>query len=167
MDFHAFCVFLCFKARCIELQSSRVFAFLSGSQVFFTCLLKHGNFRFPRRNCSYRSSKSRRYTDVSGWKRIATFPPTSILFFSFRSLLLPLFDKYGLDAMVTVWLTWKKNPKFWNVLDNTGRVLTETAESRQTESFQSNSQPWLFFQSTITLWTRECGKQLNTLHTIN
>ena len=60
-------------------------------------------------------------------------------FCCFRSLLLPLFDKYGLDAMVTVWLTWKKSPKSWNVLDNAGRELTETAENRQTETFQSNS----------------------------
>ena len=37
-------------------------------------------FWTTRRSCSYRSSKSRRYTDISGWKRIATFPPTSILF---------------------------------------------------------------------------------------
>ena len=28
--------------------------------------------------------------------------------------------------MVTVWLTSKKNPKFWNVFDNGGRVLSET-----------------------------------------
>ena len=54
-------------------------------------------------------------------------------FCSFRSLLPPLFDKYGLDAMVTVWLTWKKNLKSWKVLDNAGRVLTETAENRQTD----------------------------------
>ena len=29
--------------------------------------------------------------------------------------------------MVTVWLTSKKNPKAWNVFDNAGRVLSETA----------------------------------------
>ena len=35
--------------------------------------------------------------------------------------------------MVTVWLTWKKNLKSWNVMDNAGRALTETAENRQTD----------------------------------
>ena len=47
----------------------------------------------------------------------------------FCSLFPPLFDKQGLDAMVTVWLTSKKNPKFWNVVDDAGRVLSETAVS--------------------------------------
>ena len=44
---------------------------------------------------------------MGGWKQIGTFPPT-FQFCSFCSLLLYLFDKQGLDAMVTVWLTLKK-----------------------------------------------------------
>ena len=31
------------------------------------------------------------------------------------------------DATVTIWLTSQKNPKSWNVFDNAGRVLSETA----------------------------------------
>ena len=76
------------------------------SQVFLAFLLKHGKFRLPRLNCSYRASTSRRNTDMGGWKRIGTFPPT----FNFATLP-PLFDKQGLDAMVTVWLTSKKTPR--------------------------------------------------------
>ena len=32
-----------------------------------------------------------------------------------------------MDATVTIWLTSQKNPKSWNVFDNAGRVLSETA----------------------------------------
>ena len=32
-----------------------------------------------------------------------------------------------MDPTVTIWLTSQKNPKSWNVFDNAGRVLSETA----------------------------------------
>ena len=77
---------------------------------FFPCLRKHGKFRFPRWNCFYRASKSGRNTHMEGWKRIGKFPPTFVFIFIYLcSLLPPLFDKQGLDATVTVWLTSKKN----------------------------------------------------------
>ena len=53
--------------------------------------------------------------------------PTHIYFCSFCSWLPLFFDNEGLDAMVTVWLTSKRNPKSWNVFDDAGRVLSETA----------------------------------------
>ena len=40
-----------------------------------------------------------------------SYVPANIWFYSFCLLLTPLFDKQGLDAMVTVWLTSKKNPE--------------------------------------------------------
>ena len=40
-----------------------------------------------------------------------SYVPANISFYSFCLLLTPLFDKQGLDAMVTVWLTSKKNPE--------------------------------------------------------
>ena len=52
--------------------------------------------------------------------------------------LLSLFDKQGLDAMVTVWLTSKKNRKSWHVF-----VLCETVVNLQ-----------LFF-----FWN-QCGTQI-------
>ena len=37
----------------------------------------------------------------------------------------PIFDKLWLDAMVMVWLTSKKNLKFWNINKNTGCLLSK------------------------------------------
>ena len=53
--------------------------------------------------------------------------PTHIYFCSFCSWLPLFFYNEGLDAMVKVWLTSKRNPKSWNVFDDAGRVLSETA----------------------------------------
>ena len=57
-------------------------------------MLKHGKFRFPRWNCSYRASKSRRNTDMWGWKHVKMnwyiLGPTFTLF-----ILPPLFDKHS------------------------------------------------------------------------
>ena len=55
------------------------------------------------------------------WKRTGTIPPT----FNFSGLLvITAFIWKGLDAMVAVWLTSKKNPKYENVFDYAGRVLS-------------------------------------------
>ena len=55
------------------------------------------------------------------WKRTGTFPPTC----NFAGLLvITAFIWQGLDAMVAVWLTSKKNPKSGNVFDYAGRVLS-------------------------------------------
>ena len=37
--------------------------------------------------------------------------------------------------MVTVWLTSKKHPESWNVFDNAGRVLSETAVKGSVKKF--------------------------------
>ena len=61
-------------------------------------------------------------------------------FCSFRSLLPPLFDKYGLDAMVTVWLTWKKNLKsemFWTTQVACWLKQLETGKLTSTDYFSS------------------------------
>ena len=71
--------------------------------------------------------------DTQIWVWVATFPPTSMLF-----LQLPLV------VTAFIWQVWigchgnslidvEEKPKIWNVLDNAGRVLTETAENRQTD----------------------------------
>ena len=87
------------------------------SQGFFTFLPKHGKFRFPRWNCSYRASKFRRTMNMGGEKRIGTFPLTLNFTAPSRYYCLYLTSK---DWIVTIWLTSKKNPKSWNIFDNAG-----------------------------------------------
>ena len=61
VDFDPFCVFLCFKVSCFVFEKHHEF-YLS-SKIFFNFFtLKHGKFRFQRWNCSYRASKSRKYS---------------------------------------------------------------------------------------------------------
>ena len=55
---------------------------------FFTCLRKHGKFRFASWNCFYRASKSGRNTDMEGWKRIGKFPPRFVFIFIYLFMLL-------------------------------------------------------------------------------
>ena len=76
-------------------------------------------------DCSYRASKSRRNTDMGGWKRIGTFP--LIFTFAASACYCRLYLTNTVDATVTVWLMSQKNPKSWNVFDNVGRVLSKTA----------------------------------------
>ena len=61
------------------------------------------------------------------WKRIGTFGSHPHLFLQLLFVIAAFFDNEGLDAMVTVWLASKRNPKSWNVFDDAGRVLSETA----------------------------------------
>ena len=89
VDFDPFCVcslLLNFRVRVLcALSVARIWAlmfccviktfhFLAPKVFFF--ITKHGKFRFPRWNCSYRASKSRRYTNMGGWKSISTFSST-------------------------------------------------------------------------------------------
>ena len=75
VDFDPFCVFLFFKVLCFVFQKHR--KFYRSSKFFFVFFgLKHGKFRFPRWNCSYRASTSRGNTDTEGWKGTGTFQPT-------------------------------------------------------------------------------------------
>ena len=119
----------CLKVRCFWTSEFACFHVLA-LKVFWTFFLKHGKFRCPRWNCSYWASKSRRNTNLGGWKQNVS---ANILFCSFCSLWPPLFDKQGLDAMVTVWLTSKKNPKSSNSFDNAGRVLSKTTVTENTK----------------------------------
>ena len=126
----------CLKVRCFWTSEFACFHVLA-LKVFLTFFLKHGKFRCPRWNCSYWASKSRRNTNLGGWKQNVS---ANILFCSFCSLWPPLFDKQGLDAMVTVWLTSKKNPKSSNSFDNAGRVFSETTV---TENTKVNVKDWV------------------------
>ena len=94
VDFDPFCVFLCFKALCFwtsefyllsETCSTWKHALPETCSTCSTCFLKHGKFRFPTWNCSYRASKPRRNTDMGGWKRIGTLSPTLIFAASARN----------------------------------------------------------------------------------
>ena len=58
VHFDPFCVFLCFKVLYFVFEKHRKF-YLSSKFFFVFFGLKHGKFRFPRWNCSYRASKSR------------------------------------------------------------------------------------------------------------
>ena len=90
VDFDPFCVFLCFKVCCFWTSKfGRVFlksavSFSLALSFFYLFTLKHGKFRFPRWNCFYGASKSRRKADMGGWKGIGTFPPTFIFAASAR-----------------------------------------------------------------------------------
>ena len=75
VDFDPFCVFLCFKVRCLFFEKHRKF-YLSSKFFFNFFTLKRGKFRFQRWNCSYRASISRGNTDTEGWKRTGSFPLT-------------------------------------------------------------------------------------------
>ena len=121
MDFDPFCVFLCFKVHYFwTLELALKFFFLS------ILLLKQGKFKLPRWNCSYRASKSRRNSDIGGWKQIGTFPP-SFNNCSFCSLL----PQYLTSHVWMLWqwfnLTSKKNPKLWNIFKNAGCLLFKGA----------------------------------------
>ena len=59
-------------------------------------MLKHGKFKFPRWNYSYRASKSRRNTDMWEWKHVKMnwYIPANIYICSLCLFILPpLFDK--------------------------------------------------------------------------
>ena len=113
VDFDPFCVFLCFKVCCFWTSKfGRVFlksaVSFSLALSFFTFLnWNMANCRFPRWNCFYGASKSRR---KSRYERVKTnrYVPANIYLCSFCSVSPPSFDKQGLDAIVTVWLTPKK-----------------------------------------------------------
>ena len=101
----------------------------------FLQLLKHGKW-----NCSYRTSKSRRNTDMGWW----LFPPTFTFATSARYCRLYLTNT--VDAMVTVWLTSRQNPKSWNVFycnDNAGSGF---AQSWKVLEFRCPlKSAWIFF----------------------
>ena len=104
VDFEPFCVFSVFVRV-------RVFSRFC-SQVFFTLYWKMASLDSQGEIVPYRDSKYRRNTDMGGWKRTGTFLPT----FNFAGLLvITAFIWQGMDAMVAVWLTSKKNTKSGNV----------------------------------------------------
>ena len=75
-------------------------------------MLKHGKFRFPRWNCSYRASKSRRNTDMWGWKHVKMnwyVPGPTFTFAASACLYCCLYLTNTVDATVTVCLTLQKN----------------------------------------------------------
>ena len=53
--------------------------------------------------------------------------PLTFTFTASACLFCHLYLTNTVDAMVTVSLTLQKNPKSWNIFDNTGCVLSETA----------------------------------------
>ena len=64
-----------------------------------------------------------------GWKHVkmkGTLPLT-FTFAASACLFCHLYLTNTVDAMVTVSLTLQKNPKSWNIFDNTGCVLSERA----------------------------------------
>ena len=71
--FVCFCV-LKFVALFLKSTVSFTLAFVFVFCFFFVVfILKHGKFRFPGWNCSYRASKSRGNPDTEEWKRTGTF----------------------------------------------------------------------------------------------
>ena len=116
VDFDPFCVFSVF----VRVSVFSRFC----SQVFLPSYWKMTSLDSQGEIVQYRDSKYRRNTDMGGWKRTGTFPPT----FNFSGLfVITAFIWQGLDAMVAVWLTSKKNPKSGNVFDYAGRVLSYPA----------------------------------------
>ena len=95
--------------------------------------------------------KTNRYVPARGW--------TLFYLCSFCLLLPPLFDK--MDATVTVWLTSQKNQKSWNVFDNAGRVLYETAV-KDTHSMRFSA-IWLNFIKSITFLISTVTKRQHIL----
>ena len=66
---------LCFCASgFVALFLKSTVSFTLALSFFVLFILNHGKFRFPRWNCSYWASKSRRNTDTEGWKRTGMFP---------------------------------------------------------------------------------------------
>ena len=60
------------------------------------------------------------------WKWTGTLPLT-VTFAASACLFFHLYLTNTVDAMVTVCLTLQKNPKSWNIFDNTGCGLSKTA----------------------------------------
>ena len=153
----------------------RVFT-LSSFFYLLTFLPKHGKFRFPKWNCSYRASKSRRKMNMGGWKRIGRCPLTFNLPAPSRYYRLYLTSK---DWMVTIWLTSKKNSKSWNVFDNAGpesavmvimlfRFFNKFIFSEEKNTLYARrpncSYSWVF---TVLKWTLPCQKKLSFEHKEN
>ena len=73
--------FVCFcVSGFVALFLKSTVSFTLALSFFVLFILNHGKFRFPRWNCSYWASKSRRNTDTEGWKRTGMFPLAFTLF---------------------------------------------------------------------------------------
>ena len=112
VDFDPFCVFLCFKVRCIwtskfgrlflksAVSVSLALSFLTFLHWNMTRLDSQGDIvsmEIPN------PEEKQIWEGENEWVR-----STNIYLCSFCSVLPPLFDKQGLDSIVTVWLTSKK-----------------------------------------------------------
>ena len=112
----------------------------------------------------YRASKFRRNCEGKN-ELVRSRPWLNIYFCSFCLLWPPLFDT--MDATVTVHWRRRKTKKSWNVFDNTGRVLSETAVN-DTHSMRFSA-IWLNFIKSITFLISTVTKRqhilLEKLHT--
>ena len=123
--------FACFYVPCFwTLEFGRVILKNSKFYIYrskFFHLLLYNVQSMASLDCSCRASKSWRNTDMGKWKLIGTFSLTFTFAASARYCSCRLHLTNTVDATVTVWLTSQKNPKSWNIFDNVGGVLSETA----------------------------------------
>ena len=84
------------------------------------------------------------------WKWTGTFPPT-FTFAASACLYCRLYLTNAVDATVMVCLTSQKHPKSWDIFDNAGRVLSETAVNGP-----ENSRPGVLGPQITKFWWENC-----------
>ena len=92
-----------------------------------------------------RASKSRRNSDIGGWKQIVHFHQHLIIGASAHyccNIWQAMTGHYG-----NVWLTSKKNPKFWNILKNAGCLLSKRAVIQPYKKRSFESYNFFYFKS--------------------